>query len=472
MPQQGQTSTLPVGAFTDALNQTEGQAAPAQSTETPGTPGSSQKLFADVSQQPWNVEIPAEDPSTDWFLNKRQAAPPESWASYLYRTLMPSTATISQTTGASIGGDIGTAGGYPGRVIGGFMGGAGGESFNQYLALLQAINPDWVKGFQALPGGIERGPTSIPEAGWRVFKAGLEGAGQEAVGGLLSTKPVTGTLERGAASQTKKVLGPLEQGTAEALSKEIPVAGSKEALAQQLDDRIAGAKNEVDAAYQNAMGSYLTKTGTSRLTPPGNLIQRIQNAQNGLKVGGRVLTKNQAEYDLYDEAINWLKQDKKGLTLNDLRNIAESGPEGARQVARDVIYGVAPDIAEKEATYDMWQAGRTAMKQGPPPPGFWEKLVDKVAPLAIGGVGYKVGLPGIETAMAMASPAMKSLMQSTAWRTASIAGRRAAIQALNSGSPLPRVIRGLTSMGIGMGIHKMYPLTVEAPNPLPPGGPP
>lgn len=75
------------------------------------------------------------------------------------------------------------------------------------------------------------------------------------------------------------------------------------------------------------------------------------------------------------------------------------------------------------------------------------RVVDLVTGATGSMIGSAVGMPhGMEIG-AQAGPVVRQLMNSTAWRTGSVVGRRWALQQLKNGVPLQEVVGMLAGTG-------------------------
>lgn len=365
--------------------------------------------------------------------------PPQSVMEKISQYL-PSWRTAAQMGGAGLGVAAGIPAGPAGMAAGGAFGGAGGE------ALYQLINE--IRG-----GQREADPNEIA-------KAALAGGVQGGVEGFLA-KTAPKMLQRGATSAIGNAVRPSNEAARDAVrsvapqvADQMPVAATSAGLLTKLKGKLADANVALERAY-NAVPSKLT----FKAQP---MEAEIAAKRAALLVNGKVPPGVQPQVKAYDEVLQWMKDNPKfnvealrknkqlwdslvnyGRTPFGKDPVTEEVYRKSADIIRANINGVFPSIGKANSDVHAWKTlvdtlGRADLKD-------YGRISSHLGDIPAAAVGGIVGGP----AGAGAGIFLRELVQTTAFQTASVQARIAAIKALQTDG-LPAAMGVLAGGGIRM----------------------
>lgn len=351
-------------------------------------------------------------------------------------TPTPRNATLM--VGAALGGAIGSPGGPAGMAAGGGAGAAGADALFQML--------EAYRGNQAQIDPIA------------ISKAMIQGGFQEGSPAYVMSK-LPGQLEKGAVTLTEQMVKPTGRATGRAVegvaaegAQGLKFAGSTEALDKQLQTNLTDAIREVDRAYSAVPKTVKLKSGP--------VASELRQGLAKLSIQGEQAPGMAPKASAYKELIGWFDRHPT-FTVDELRqnkslwdnlvNYNRANPdtispseevykEGA-DLTRNLINKVFPDtIGKANRQVNVWStlasslSAKLESQVGKiPTHGF----KDTAGGIVGGGVGYLLGGAQGAGEGAIAGTLLSRLpqvMQTTAWKSASVVTRRAVIQALQSGN--------------------------------------
>jgi len=355
----------------------------------------------------------------------------------------------------------------------GALGGATGDALYQII--------------QHITGGQDA-PQTSGEVARGLVGGGLEGAMQEA-GGQAISKGVPKLLRSSAGRTIRQVLNPSTLADKAAVKEmapkfmsEMPLAASPESLLSKFETGMNSAGTAVDNAYAQIPGNVRFRTTAIN----NGLTQARSKLYN--KASGKLVPGMEGKDAAYSELIDWFNQHPR-MTADDLRSNKQlwdevvnwgrkpgaSRPdaegvykEGADAI-RKLIGNVYPHINDANQAYDMWATAHGLMKEAETKAGGkaatalrWRDLMPILGGQLLGGPH------GAEAGLALS--AAEKLAETTAWRTASVRAKSAAIRALTMGYPAEYATRVLAGTAAAPLANMMIP--AHAPTAPPPGAPP
>jgi hypothetical protein len=370
--------------------------------------------------------------------------------------ILPSPRTLMRTGGATVGGLIGAPGGPPGAVAGGALGAVGGDALYQ---LLEAF------------AGQRKTPSTPQQVLLEAGEGGLEGALQEGTG-VAVEKVVPKLLEKGMARTTTKIISPaglsdkaIAKEIAGPISKELPLATSAEDLLEKFNVKLDDANKALDAAFAKV------PKGTTFDTAP--ILKNLQDSQRALYVNGKPTPGTGQQLKAYQELIDWFKANPQ-MSIDALRKNRQLWDQlvnwgrlpGTTQPAREAVYeeganllrglinGSSKDIADANYGVHLWKGARDLLEKAETRGVNKSHLGDSVA-ASVGALTGAMHGGSAEAAVLGAGAVLtKRIMQEPAWRTATVAARRQALNLLQSkgGGALAEAV-GILTAGTERGVR-------------------
>lgn len=364
---------------------------------------------------------------------------------------MPSARTAFRVGGGAIGGAIGAGGGtiasaptiagtpigaVGGAAIGGSAGAAAGESLYQMIQRLRGADS----------------PQSAGEAAQALATAAGQGAFQEVIPAAITAK-LPGALQRGSVETVGRLAraGPEgERAVVREVAKDaipnIKVSGSDAGVLKQWQSQLAQASHELERAYNAVPQNTKFKSGP--------FVGALQGLRDKLLVNGKIPPGAKPQVDAYDEMLEWFTSNPS-FSIADLRRnkqiwdnlvkwtrsslskepAKEQAYEEGANLIRAMIAGPFPKIAAANRQVHTWKTlvdslSRADTKQF----GTMSARLGDLAPAVVGaGIGTALGGPAGGGLGATAGVLIRELVQTAAWKTASIPARQFAIQAIQRG---------------------------------------
>lgn len=357
--------------------------------------------------------------------------------------------------GGAIGAAVGAPLGPPGIAAGAAFGGAAGEAVRQLTNRVTgrgSVSPSPQEAAQRLTGGAVTGLT------------------QEVLSPAFG-RAMTGAAGRTAATQVEKLLKPsTDQMRADLpaisaqLAKEMPIARTAKELTDKLGVKLDGIGRAVENAYTTAAQQFpkLKVKATSVRTA-------LQAERDALYLNGKLTPGQEAADAAYNDLIGWFDQNPS-FSLAELRKnkqlwdqvvrwgrsttakqpATEEVYEAGANYLRGLIHDAFPSTAAPDRQFSMWKTAYDAASAKSRSSVGKELIgVGQIArdiALASGGGGFAFGYTGAGVAGAVtgATEIGQRLMQTTAYRTASIAAKKNFIRAMNRGDiqAMTRLIAG------------------------------
>lgn len=362
---------------------------------------------------------------------------------------LPSGRTVARTLGAAIGGGVGASAGPAGILAGGIAGGGGGEAAYQLAE-------------RALGGPA---PQTSMEATTKVAEGMLQGGVQETIGPLVTrggTAALKALQRRGVEGVLKPSGDALKEDVAALaagdFAEKMPLAATQKQLVGRFQSQLKTASAELDKAIDAVPVNIKLK-----LQPVADALkaERAKLFVNGVEVPG-----TGPQRAAYDEVIGYLES-LKSVSLKEARQ--------NRQIWDDILNYSRSSQAREPAVEGVYKSAadklRGAINSAFP---SVKKLNNEVAELSTAvqssskaetrTVGQRLLSPTnammgtilgtqLGAQPAIAGILIKELVQTPAWKTASIQARQLAIQALQRGE-VGAAINALTGQAAGMATRR------------------
>lgn len=373
----------------------------------------------------------------------------------------PSWRTAARVGGAIVGGAVGagTIGGSTGGVglVPGMMaGGAAGASIGESL-------------FQLGEHALGKGPKTADEAAKLHTEALIEGGLQEGVTGIMA-KTVPKMLRSGASKRIAEAVHPGTEGekaavreAAEFVAEEFPVAATEQGLLKKLRTKLNSAGIQLERAYNSIPTGVRFKTSAIK--------QELLKKRQELFLQGEVVPGKNSQLKAYDEIIEWFDR-HPGMSIQDLRQ--------NKQLWDELVHWYRGSLSKEPAQEEVFRESANAVRDyinntfravgnANKKVSHWKTITDSLAradtkqvgkvhsrlmdiPVGIvsGAVGGWAGGAQGAYAGTLAGVAIRELMSTTFWKTASPFLRKQAVSALESGKGLPEAVGILSGRAVGM----------------------
>ncbi len=413
------------------------------------------------------------------------------WGQWVYETLVPSSRDVFRMGGAAIGGTTGTLGGPAGLAIGGALGGAGGEGLYQIIEGLRGASDAPKTTSESLAGIAEAGTLGeLQEWGGPVISKGISKVAESSVAKsvqrilkpatdsmkeaiesasmdlarqmpvaltrkrlLTKVQPLVDTMRQAvdtayATVRTQKpslvvptdpILNVIQNAKAAEFVQGQPIPESRP-LIQLYDDMIAflsrqtagpprlisrATTTQVATGIRNASGqmTYRTVWTPAQYAPTTQTVARQMTLDEFRQIKTR-----------WDKAINYARS-----SLSRQPEREEAISKGADAI-RALQHQISPELAVADHTFSIWKDALDALTKttrsdiGRDPKFDMGRFLGHTG--VAGGLGYALGgVTGAELVggAEIIGTAAQHIMQSTAFRTATMSTKQNVIRLLNQG---------------------------------------